>query len=105
MYYIYHFVHIDVLKGFQALPGSHNNPLMIEIQCVSLVILSTLCETNIHRKVSKEYIIKSTCTVKLCYRDTYLYNLPLCKGGPNGVCHIERFHCTYQIKHIDLQIP
>ena len=37
--------------------GSHGNPITIEIESDALMVLSCLCENNIHRKVTKSSVI------------------------------------------------
>ena len=51
--FIHFSLQLGLLKDMELAPliGSHGNPITLEIESDALLILSCLCENNIHRKV------------------------------------------------------
>ena len=47
--------------------GSHGNPITIEIESDALMVLSCLCENNIHRKVTKSSVIIAIIIIATLY--------------------------------------
>ena len=71
--FIHFSLQLGLLKDMELAPptGSHGNPITLEIESDALLILSCLCENNIHRKV--KIIILNNVSTDL---DLSLLSLP-----------------------------